>query len=97
HVPRSLFDRPKQGFGVPIGDWLRGPLRSWAEDLLSEERLRRDGFLRPGPIRARWKEHVEGRRNWAAHLWNVVVLQQWFDAERHSKAGAIQDVPLLST
>jgi len=61
------------GFGVPIDSWLRGPLRDWAEGLLDEGRLRREGFLRPEPIRRFWHEHLSGRRNWQYPLWNALV------------------------
>jgi asparagine synthase (glutamine-hydrolysing) len=77
HVPPQLFDRPKQGFGVPIGAWLRGPLRPWAEDLLDEERLRREGFLRPAPVRQLWQDHVSGRGDHKYQLWTVLMFQAW--------------------
>jgi asparagine synthase (glutamine-hydrolysing) len=80
HLPRELVERPKMGFGLPIDVWLRGPLRAWAEDLLSASRLRRDGLLDPGPIREKWGEHLSGRRNWQYYLWDVLVLQAWRDA-----------------
>lgn len=82
HVPRDLVDRPKQGFGVPVGEWLRGPLRGWAEDLLAEDRLRAEGFLEPGPVRQRWREHLDGTRDGAPQLWAVLMFQAWLEAQR---------------
>jgi len=82
YVPRRLIDRPKMGFGVPLDAWLRGPLRPWAEELLDERRLRREGFFRPEPIRRRWAEHLSGRLNWQYLLWDVLVFQTWLEANR---------------
>ena len=77
YVPNSLIDRPKMGFGVPIGQWLRTDLRSWAEDLLTEDALIDGALLDPAPIRKAWQEHLSGRRNWEHRLWAVLMFQSW--------------------
>jgi len=76
YVPSALVERPKQGFAVPIEHWLRGPLRDWAEDLLSEQSLADEGLLDPKPIREMWARHLAGR-NVQYALWSVLMYQAW--------------------
>lgn len=77
YLPPSLVHRPKSGFGAPVGDWLRGPLREWAEAQLDERRLRDEGHFNPAPIRAVWREFLGGQRKWHTHLWSVLMFQAW--------------------
>jgi asparagine synthase (glutamine-hydrolysing) len=81
YVPESLTERPKMGFGVPLGQWLRGPLRSWAEDLLSEASLK-DSCLNARPIRRRWEDHLSGIRHWHYSLWPVLMFQAWHQSRQ---------------
>jgi asparagine synthase (glutamine-hydrolysing) len=81
HVPKELIERPKAGFAIPIGQWLRGPLREWAEALLSEKRLEKEGYLKPGPIRSAWHQHLLGQRDHTAKLWSVLMFQAWLEAQ----------------
>lgn len=80
HVPKALVDRPKMGFAIPLAEWLRGPLRPWAEELLSEKRLASGGLLDPSPIRQSWRDHIEGGRNREPGLWTVLMFQAWREA-----------------
>ena len=80
HVPRELIDRPKMGFGVPIEHWLRGPLREWAEALLDESRLRREGYFDAARVRAMWQDNLTGGGRWHYHLWDILMFQAWLEA-----------------
>jgi asparagine synthase (glutamine-hydrolysing) len=91
YVPPRLFDRPKKGFGVPVGEWLKGPLREWAEDLLDERRLREDGLLNVKAVRSRWRDHVTGARPWPEHLWDVLVFLCWRRAGAEAASGGLPD------
>ena len=80
YVPRELVDRPKAGFAIPVGLWLRGELRDWAEDLLSETALAEDGLFDVATVRARWQRHLEGREEATQPLWSVLMFQAWRQA-----------------
>lgn len=79
YVPRKLTERPKMGFGIPIGHWLRGSLRDWGESLLDENRLRQEGFFDPRPVRRMWEEHQGFKKNWHYYLWDILMFQIWFE------------------
>jgi asparagine synthase (glutamine-hydrolysing) len=81
HVPRELIERPKAGFAIPVGDWLRGPLRDWAEAMLDEQRLQAEGYFYPSPIRQKWAEHLSGRYDHTPSLWAVLMFQAWLERQ----------------
>jgi asparagine synthase (glutamine-hydrolysing) len=87
HAPAEMFDRPKTGFAVPVGQWIRGPLREWAESLLARDRLASQGLFDPDMIEARWRAHLSGRSDATAALWAVLMFQAWHDEQAAAHAG----------
>jgi asparagine synthase (glutamine-hydrolysing) len=83
YVPKTLIERPKMGFGVPIDSWLRGPLQDWAAGLLEPSRLKKEGFFEPSIVKQVWDEHQSGRRNNAHLLWGVLMFQAWLEREHY--------------
>jgi asparagine synthase (glutamine-hydrolysing) len=77
YIPQELIERPKMGFSLPLGQWLRGPLRAWAEDLLNERCLQHAGGFEPAPIRNAWAQHLRGNDNWTEPLWTILMFQAW--------------------
>jgi asparagine synthase (glutamine-hydrolysing) len=99
-VPPALVDRPKRGFGAPIAEWLRGPMREWAEELLGETRLHQDDFFKARQIRQIWREHLDQKRNWSAGLWHVLMFQAWLDEQKRRPDSDLECgdmLPLSST
>jgi asparagine synthase (glutamine-hydrolysing) len=89
YVPEALIERPKMGFGLPIDQWLRGPLRGWAEELLDARRLSQDGYFDAHEVRAKWDEHLGGRGEWQQPLWTILMFQAWLAERRASVDGAV--------
>ncbi|MCY7279851.1 MAG: asparagine synthase C-terminal domain-containing protein, partial [Sphingomonas bacterium] len=81
-APESLFDRPKAGFAVPVGQWIKHPLREWAESLLDPQRLAADGYFVPAIVAARWNDHLSGRRDSTAAMWSILMFQAWLDEQQ---------------
>jgi asparagine synthase (glutamine-hydrolysing) len=87
-VPRGLVDRPKAGFGIPVGEWIKGPLRPWAEDLLEPGVMRAEGWFNPEVVRRRWQDHLSGRRDSTVALWAILMFQAWLREQRGAAAVA---------
>ena len=88
HVPRELVDRPKAGFAVPVGEWIKGPLRGWAEELLNPRVLRTQGWFDADLVSERWRDHLSGQRDSAAALWAVMMFQAWLTQQGRPSAAA---------
>ena len=87
-VPRELVERPKAGFGIPVGQWIKGPLRPWAEELLDPGRMRAEGWFDAEAVSRRWRDHLSGTRKSTPALWAILMFQAWLGAERESAAAA---------
>jgi asparagine synthase (glutamine-hydrolysing) len=79
YVPKALIERPKAGFGIPLGAWLRGPLRAWAQNLIDPQRIEAEGYFYSTPITKIWQEHLSGQRDWAGRLWTILMFQAWLE------------------
>jgi asparagine synthase (glutamine-hydrolysing) len=88
HLPQELVDRPKHGFSVPLSDWLRGPLRAWADGLLDSGRIRQEGLLAPGTVDRYWREHLQGGKDHLDLLWRLLMFQAWQDTWLHTEKEA---------
>lgn len=83
YVPENLVERPKMGFSIPLDDWLRGPLREWAEPLLDEHRLIAEGYINPVPVRRAWEQHQQNKANFGYRLWSVLMFQSWLETQQN--------------
>jgi asparagine synthase (glutamine-hydrolysing) len=88
YVPRGLVERPKTGFAVPVGEWIKGPLKGWAEDLLDARAMRIEGWFDADVVNARWRDHLSGRRDSTAALWAVLMFQAWLREQKPAAAVA---------
>jgi asparagine synthase (glutamine-hydrolysing) len=83
YVPRQLIERPKAGFSIPLADWLRGPMREWAESLINPARLEDEGLLDPRQVSSMWDQHISGSYDRSTYLWNILMFQVWSDQEKN--------------
>ena len=86
YVPKELIERPKAGFAIPVAQWIRGPLKKWAEELIDPSRLQEEGFFDPQVIHRKWEMHQSGSRNWQNDLWAILMFQRWLE---HSEIKSI--------
>jgi asparagine synthase (glutamine-hydrolysing) len=82
YLPKDVFDRPKQGFALPIESWLKGPLEDWVENLLDPRKMSEDGYFDSDVVYQKWREHRAGKHNWQTELWDVLMFQAWLDNEK---------------
>ena len=79
YIPKDLIDRPKTGFSIPLGKWLKGPLRDWAENLLNEKRITQEGIFSAKLINAKWQQHLDGKQDHSSNLWGILMFQSWLE------------------
>jgi asparagine synthase (glutamine-hydrolysing) len=96
YLPRAITHRPKKGFAVPVGEWLKGPLREWGEELLSSSRLQSQGVLDSRLVHQKWSEHLAGKRDWEKLLWPVIMFEAWMDGWASSPSVSCPGVPLVT-
>ena len=96
YVPSELIDRPKKGFSLPVGEWLRGPLREWAEELLDENRITNEGYLQTKVVRKTWEDHLSGQRDLRHHVWALLMFQAWLDHRNKRNPLSIPVPPILA-
>jgi len=82
HVPKKIIERPKAGFSIPLGDWLKGPLKDWADVLLDKSRIRKEGYLNAEYVSEIWAEHLEGKRDWTFKIWSILMFQSWLESTK---------------
>lgn len=87
YLPPELIERPKAGFAVPVGEWIKGPLRPWAEGLLDPVRMRSDGYFDASVVHKRWRDHLSGRQNSTAAIWGILMFQSWLDQQQEETLG----------